>query len=143
MRNRPTHQIRPSAGPMDRPPALESRLLFYALSGSQWAGTNLSASFVPDGTPLDGGYTSELFAHLDAQHPTAAWQREFARALQTWAEYSPLNFHFVADDGSAQGASGLTQGDPRFGDIRLSAEHYDPVLGMTYFPTSGTRGGDI
>src|SRR5438552_1362820 len=88
---------------------LESRLLFYALAGSQWANPNLSASFVPDGTLLDGGYTSALFAHLDAQHATAVWQREFARALQTWAHYAPLNFHFVADDGSAQASNGLAQ----------------------------------
>ena len=32
--------------------------------------------------------------------PTDIWQREFARALQTWANSSNLNFHEVPDDGS-------------------------------------------
>ena len=85
---------------------LESRLMFYALSGSAWPSPNVAVSYVPDGTALDQAQTSALFAHLNAQHPTAVWQREFARALQTWAQYTPLNFHFVADDGSAQGTSG-------------------------------------
>src|SRR5215207_9840142 len=98
---------------------LESRLMFYALSGTSWPSTNVSVSFVPDGATLDGGYTSALFAHLDAQHPRDVWQREFARALQTWAQYTPLNFNFVADDGSPAGTVGSVQGDPRFGDIRL------------------------
>ena len=100
---------------------LESRLMFYALAGTSWASPGLSVSYAPDGTALNGGYSSELFASLNAQFPTTVWQREFARALQTWAQYTPLNFHVVSDDGSAFNAEGATQADPRFGDIRLAA----------------------
>ena len=119
-----------------------SRTLCYAVAGSQWANTDLSSSFVPDGAALDGGHTSALFAHLDAQHATAAWQREFGRALQTWAQYTPLNFRLVGDDGSPQGTTGSAQGDPRFGDVRLSARTAD-VLGFAWFPSTTTRGGDV
>src|SRR5262249_37791837 len=66
------------------------------------------------------------------------------RALQSWADVSPLNFHFVADDGSPGGTSGLAQGDPRFGDIRLGSTLGESLLGFTWYPsTSGTIGGDI
>ena len=36
---------------------------------------------MPDGTALDGGRTSALFASLDAQHPTVEWQREYSLML--------------------------------------------------------------
>jgi hypothetical protein len=116
--------------------------MFYALTGSSWSNPNLSVSFMPDGTALDGGRTSALSASLDAQHPTADWQRVFAQVLQTWAQYTPLNFHFVADDGSPQGSLGSAQADPRFGDIRLGAAA-SSALGSTWFPSTTTRGGDI
>src|SRR5688572_29933816 len=116
--------------------------MLYALYGTQWASPDISASFVPDGTPLDGGHSSALFAYLDARFSTDTWQREFARALQTWAQYTPLNFHFVSDDGSAQGAAGSVQGDSRFGDIRLSARATDS-LGFAWSPNPTTRGGDL
>jgi hypothetical protein len=74
---------------------------------------------MPDGTITDNGTPSNLFATLDASFPTATWQREFARALQTWASVSNLNFRFVSDSGAAVGTVGSTQGDSRFGDIRL------------------------
>lgn len=123
--------------------ALEDRLVPYALSGSQWAGVDLSASYLPDGTLMTGGYASGLFGLLDPRDPTATWQREFARALQTWASVSPLNFHFVLDDGSPVGTPGLAQGDPRFGDIRLGARPI-AALASAWFPSSTwTGGGDV
>src|SRR3990172_6438487 len=87
---------------------LEQRLVLYAFGGSAWANLDVSFSFLPDGT-LTEGYTSNLFAELNAIAPTATWQREFARAVQTWANVSNLNFHMVADDGSPTGTSGLSQ----------------------------------
>jgi hypothetical protein len=78
--------------------------------------------------------------------PTQTWQQAFARALQTWASVSPLNFHFVADDGSPTGTAGLAQGDSRFGDIRLGAYPWGQTgaLAYTYFPSSvSTVGGDL
>jgi hypothetical protein len=115
----------------------------YALSGYQWADVNVSASFMPDGTITDSGLPSNLFATLNAIAPTATWQREFARALQTWASVSPLNFRFVPDNGAAAGSSGSTQGDSRFGDIRLGGYVSELWSGYAYFPAGGTLGGDV
>jgi hypothetical protein len=122
---------------------LEDRTVPYALSGYKWALPNMSASYVPDGTVLNGGAASSLFSMLDARYATSTWQREFARALQTWASVTPLNFHFVADSGLPQGTSGLVQGDSRFGDIRVGAR---PMwyLAYTFYPSnSSTAGGDL
>src|SRR5262249_58744946 len=87
--------------------ALEERLVPYALSGYTWANPNVSVSLMPDGTLISSSYASNLFAVYNAAYPQATWQREVARALQVWADVSNLNFHFVADDGSPQGTSGL------------------------------------
>ncbi|MEX2122189.1 MAG: matrixin family metalloprotease [Pirellulales bacterium] len=116
--------------------------MLYALSGREWANTDVSASFLPDGTPTEG-YLSGLFAELDPVAPREVWQREFARALQTWANASNLNFRFVADDGSPTGTSGLAQGDSRFGDIRLGAHPLDGYVAYAYYPSGTTKGGDI
>lgn len=125
---------------------LEDRTVPYALSGYKWAVPNVSASYLPDGTPT-GGSTSNLFATMDARTSTADWQREIARALQTWASVSTLNFHFVADGGQPSGTSGLIQGDSRFGDIRVGARALSTTssyVAYTYFPyTTTTWGGDI
>jgi hypothetical protein len=121
---------------------LESRRLLYNLSGSSWADTDLTYSFMPDGTTLGDGRTSALFAHLDSQHARDAWQGEFRRALTEWASHSPLTFTEVADDGSPQGITGLAQGDARFGDIRIGAAYYE-VLAFAWYPSATTRGGDI
>jgi Matrixin len=125
--------------------SLEGRRLLYAVSGSRWYVNDLSASFVPDGTIAGGGALSSLFATLDAVAPTADWQREFARALQTWANVTPLNFHLVSDDGSPWTTEGLVHGDPRFGDIRLLAQPLSPgALATTLYPVGfGPTDGDI
>src|SRR5262249_50610897 len=86
---------------------LEERLVPYVLSGYTWANPNVSVSFMQDGTLISSSYPSNLFAVYNATYPQATWQREIARALQSWADVSNLNFHFVADDGSPQGTSGL------------------------------------
>src|SRR5262249_44362915 len=95
-RGRPTRPARhrPTLEP------LEQRLVPYALSGYTWANPNVSVSFMPDGTLISSSYPSNLFATYNAAYPQATWQREVARALQSWADVSNLNFHFVADDGS-------------------------------------------
>jgi hypothetical protein len=125
---------------------LEERLVPYVLSGYFWANPNVSASYMPDGTLISSGYPSNLLATYNAGYPTATWQHEFARALQTWADASPLNFHFVADAGSPQGTPGLAQGDSRFGDIRLGGFNFGGggILGMgsSPYPTT-TSGGDV
>src|SRR5262249_22515870 len=129
--------------------SLEERITPYVLSGYSWASSNISVSLMPDGT-LDNGYQSDLFALYNSAYPTATWQYQFARALQTWANASSLNFHFVAEQinpttglGYPSGTSGLVQGDPRFGDIRLGATRGVASLALTWYPFSTTRGGDI
>jgi hypothetical protein len=121
---------------------LESRLMLYAVSGRSWSDTDVSFSFLPDGTESEG-YQSNLYAELDSVADTAIWQRQFARALQTWSNVSGLNFHGVNDDGSPTGTSGQSQGDSRFGDIRLGAHPLDGFVGYAYYPSSTTKGGDI
>jgi hypothetical protein len=121
---------------------LEDRITPYVLSGYSWANTNISASFMPDGT-WDTGYQSNLFALYNASYPTAIWQLQFARALQTWANASSLNFHFVTDSGLPSGTTGLAQGDSRFGDIRFGATPGQLALGHAWFPGNSTSGGDV
>jgi hypothetical protein len=122
---------------------LETRLVPYALTGCSWANTSVTASFMPDGTTTDNGAPSNLFASLNATAPTATWQQQYARALATWESVSPLNFHFVADNGAPSGTSGQNQGDSRFGDIRFGGyARTDGYCAYTYYPGGGTRGGD-
>jgi len=125
--------------------SLENRLLLYAVSGNRWFVNDLSASFVPDGTIAGGGNLSSLFSTLSGTGPTADWQREFARALQTWANVTPLNFHLVSDDGSPWTTEGQVHGDPRFGDIRLLAQPLNGgALATTLYPLGfGPTDGDI
>jgi hypothetical protein len=129
---------------------LEDRITPYALSGYSFANTSISASFMPDGT-WDMGYQSNLFALYNASYPTATWQLQFAKALQTWADASSLNFHFVTEQidpstglGYPSGTAGTAQGDPRFGDIRLASSLEELALGTAWYPSnSSTIGGDI
>src|SRR5437667_11965645 len=92
---------------------LETRLVPYSITGYKWASLNVSASFMPDGA-LIGTAPSSLFATYNAKYATAAWETQFARALQSWAAVTPLNFHFVSDSGAREGAYGPAQGDPYF-----------------------------
>src|SRR5438046_20231 len=109
---------------------LEERCVPYAASGLYWSIPNISVSYLPDGT-MTNGTPSALFALLDPIAPTATWQREYARALQTWADVAEINFHFVADSGLPTDTFGQQQGDSRFGDIRLGAAPLDFALAST------------
>jgi hypothetical protein len=125
---------------------LETRLTPYVLSGYSWANTSVTASFVPDGTQTDtSGVTSNLFAKLNAQFGSAStWQYQYAKALQTWAYYSTLNYHFVSDNGAAWNSSGPAQGDANFGDTRFFGYSNPHGFngGYSYWPSSNTGGGD-
>jgi hypothetical protein len=108
---------------------------------------SLTLSFVPDGTDVSGS-PSSLYALLGASQ-TAAWKREILRAFQTWAAQADLNIGVVPDGGQPMGAPGATQGDPRFGDIRigarpLSAQDDGGIASATGFePGGGTWAGDL
>jgi hypothetical protein len=118
-----------------------------ALYGIPWSDPrHLTLSFAPDGT-LINGHASTLFQTLNAVLPTAVWQGEILKAVQTWAASANLSVGVVADGGQPFGAPGLKQGDPRFGDIRIGAQPmsrdalsvsvpHDPYL-------AGTWSGDV
>jgi hypothetical protein len=75
--------------------------------------------------------------------PTATWQYQYARALQTWADVTPLNFRFVSDNGAPAGSSGPAQGSTNFGDTRFYG--YNSPHGYaaySYYPSGSTLGGD-
>ena len=108
--------------------------------------SHLSLSFAPDGTAL-AGHTSTLFQTLNAQMPTAQWQREILRAFQTWAVNANVNIALVADNGQAFGIAGKSQHDGRFGDIRVGAQPMGPESLSISVPNdpgvSSTLTGDV
>ncbi len=139
---------------MRRPPrkrrfrleSLEARNLLTTF-GVPWSDArHLTISFVPDGTQIDG-HQSNLFAALNAQADPAVWQSAILNAFQTWAVNANISVGVVPDDGEPLGAPGKTEGDPRFGDIRIAAQPmaasalsvsvpHDPFI-------SGTWAGDV
>lgn len=104
------------------------RLRFESLEGRQmldatspWtASANLTLSFAPDGTEVSS-LSSSLYSQLGQTASQSAWQGAILRAFQTWAVYSNINIGLTADKGLPFGISGPSQGDPRFGDIRIGA----------------------
>ena len=106
---------------------------------------HLTLSFVPDGTSAQG-QSSQLFQKLDAQLGAGKWESSILNAFQTWAENSNINIGQVADGGQPLGTAGAAQGDPRFGDIRVSAIPLpSSVAAITapYDPSTGTFSGDV
>jgi hypothetical protein len=118
---------------MRRPPlrteSLEPRET-PAVFGTPWPdGQHLTLSFARDGTPV-AGQSSSLSTLLAQLSSTA--RLDVLRAFQTWAVQAGLNIGLVADDGSAFGAGGAVQGDPRFGDVRVGGVPLAPdVLAVT------------
>ncbi len=106
---------------------------------------HLTLSFAPDGTPVSGAPSN--LNQLFSQFSDAAWKAEILRAFQTWAQYANVTVGVVADYGLAVGTPGLSQGDLRFGDIRVTARPLDagPSLAQTVLPDAagGTWSGDI
>jgi hypothetical protein len=126
--------------------ALEDRVT-PALYGVPWSDPrHLTLSFAPDGTQI-AGHTSNLFQSLNAEMPTAVWQGAILKAVQTWTANANLSVGVVLDGGEPFGAPGLTQGDPRFGDIRIGAQAMSPSSLSVSVPhdpfLSGTWSGDV
>ncbi len=106
----------------------------------------LRLSFVPDGT-LVADTPSTLFASFQNLLSADQLIRQVGRAFQTWGRRANLNIGLAADDGSPLGTSGPTQGDPRFGDIRvaaipMAADVFAVAIGNTT-QISGTWSGDL
>jgi hypothetical protein len=132
-----------------RPPRLEvlEDRTAPAIYGVPWADPrHLTLSFAPDGTQI-AGQASNLFAALNAEMPTATWEAEVLAAVQAWAVNANISVGVVPDGGEPFGAPGLTQGDPRFGDIRIGAQPMGPGTLSVSVPhdpyLSGTWSGDI
>lgn len=125
---------------------LEQRQLCYVPSGTRWADpTHITYSIVADGVFWDHGY-SNLNASMNARFGNGVWQRELARALETWVAVANINIAQTTDDNSSFNSPGLSQGDPRFGDIRIGGYPFlDPAtLAQTYYPPPNglTAAGD-
>ena len=135
--------------------ALEPRALLtasglgtdYTLMGGRWNNTvPISFSFPPDGVSWDQG-TNGVNAALNAEFGGTSWQGVVAKALQTWAAVTNLNFTQVADGPYGFNASGVNQGDPNFGDIRIGGYNFGPsqTIARTYGPPPNgqTGAGDV
>jgi hypothetical protein len=126
---------------------LEDRLLLYSTLGAQWVyGSRITYSFVPDGTSV-GGTPSVLFQTFNAKFPTSTWQQQFQKAASVWQAVANINLAQVTDNGTAIGANGNQQDDPRFGDIRISAiAQSSGNLAVCFLPppiNGGSDAGDI
>jgi hypothetical protein len=112
--------------------------------GVPWSNANyLTLSFAPDGTQI-AGQASSLFATLNAQAPTAAWEADILSAVQTWTVNTNLNVGVVPDNGQPFGTSGSGH---RFGDIRIGAAPLSPgvlAISVPHDPfVAGGWSGDI
>ena len=125
--------------------ALEARRLLDA-EGLAWPAPDLTISFAPDGTNV-AGYESSLFQSFDAIGPTQVWQDAIVRGFDTWARHAAANVSQTADSGDFFGAPGPTQGDARFGDVRIAAIPMAGDIIAMSVPhdevISGTWAGDI
>ncbi|MGL4422838.1 MAG: matrixin family metalloprotease, partial [Gemmataceae bacterium] len=115
--------------------------------GRPWVHNNsITLSFVPDGTLVDG-VPSNLNATMNGEGlSTSTWQREVLRAVQSWIGNLNADVGVVSDSGAPIGTPGRTQGDIRFGDIRISGRSLgDGLLAITTPPgeQNETRSGDI
>ncbi|HEV3164220.1 MAG TPA: matrixin family metalloprotease [Isosphaeraceae bacterium] len=122
-------------------------MLLYATSGGQWAfPARVTYSFMPDGTSI-GGTPSILFQKMNAKFTTAAWEQQIEKGASVWEAVANINLALVSDDGTAIGANGNQQDDPRFGDIRIGGMSQGSTqLAFTYAAppfNGGTLAGDM
>lgn len=115
-----------------------------AVFGNPWPDPNLTLSFAPDGTSINGA-ASRFDATL-ANLPTATRTGEVLRAFQAWAAVANVNIGLVSDACLPFGAPGTAFNDPRFGDIRIGAAPLSAdalALALPYDFAAGTRSGDV
>jgi hypothetical protein len=118
-----------------------------AIYGQAWPmPTHLTVSFAPDGTAI-GAQVSDLFKALNATQPTAAWQQTILEAVQAWTSQADVNVGLVSDGGEPFGTPALSQGNTRFGDIRIGALAMGQDSAAISFPPdpyfAGFWSGDI
>ena len=124
----------PTLSPLE---TLESRVVLFAASGNAWPAAQLiTISFMPDGTDLGGGKSSNLQSTFNTKFGTAAtWQNQILKAAQFWAQQTNINFSVVSDNGGAEGSGTNQQGDPNFGDIRIGGYNFGTsTLAQAFLP---------
>jgi hypothetical protein len=122
---------------------------------------DVTFSFMADGAKMDKK-TNTLFSTFDNKFGANAWEGTFIAQLNRWASVSndvstenaklsfkPFNGGNAIETNSSLSfnISGLSQNDPRFGDIRIGAHQFDGasnVLAHTYYPppNGATAAGD-
>lgn len=118
-----------------------------AAAGLPWFDpSDLTYSFVPDGTSL-GAEHSTLFAELSETGTEQDWKAEFSNAFDQWMTILGTTIEPRVDAGDPFGTFGPTQGDVRFGDVRIGAV---PLAGNVMaqavphsIVTQGSWAGDI
>jgi hypothetical protein len=119
-----------------------------AVFGTPWPDSNLTISFAPDGTDINGAPSNltAMLSTLGANNglSTSALRLEILRMYQTWAASANINIGLVGDTGDAYGTPGLIQGDTRFGDIRVGGRNLaSDVGGLTSgYNNLNTQAGD-
>lgn len=119
----------------------------YVLSGYKWSNpSRITYSIAPDGVTWISGKNT-IDAAFDAKFGAGRWEREIARALATWQAAANINIVPVADARYDVNALGASQGDSRFGDIRIGgvAMGEQKILAQSYYPPpqGTTAGGDV
>ncbi len=123
---------------------LETRQVL-ATFGTPWPDARgLTLSFPTDSAQI-GAYNNSIRYSLDQVTDRLQWQEAVLRAFQTWAVQTNINIGLVEDRGDAFGAIGLSQKDPRFGDIRVGAFPQVGVLAnaLPFQTSAGTWSGDV
>ena len=120
----------------------------YVLSRYSWSNpSKITYSIAPDGVYWVSGVNA-INSSLDARFGAGVWRREVARALATWQAVANINIVPVSDGPYDSNAAGKSQGDPRFGDIRIGATAFpgdSKTLAQTYYPPpqGATASGDV
>jgi Matrixin/Bacterial Ig-like domain len=129
--------------------SLETRMLLYSASGNAWPNpTEITISFMPDGTNLGGGVSSNLQSTFNSKPSlNGKWENVILQAAQTWAQQTNINFTLVTDNGAASGSGVDEQGNPGIGDIRIGGYNFnDSTLALTFEPppvNNFSLGGDM
>lgn len=111
---------------------------------------DVTFSFVPDGTVMEKGRTSNTFATFNGLYGSSSvWQQIFTTQLDRWESVSNGKLNFVAhtDAGKTFDYIGSSQNDASSGDIRIAAHRIDVkarVLAHAYYPPPNgiTAAGD-
>ncbi len=113
--------------------------MLYSATGGAWINPQVvTISFMPDGTSLGNGTTSNLFSTFNKNPYLAGrWENQILQAAQVWAKQTNINLVVVPDDGAPEGGGNYQEGDPGMGDIRIGGYNFESsTLAWTNLPPS-------